>query len=331
MRYLSQTGRILSIKYAESARGGIMIKQRTLKKSVKSIGIGLHSGNKVTIEFHPAPANSGIVYRRTDLDPIVSFKAHAQAVQETLLCTCLVNDQGQKISTVEHLSAALAGLGIDNIIIDVDAPEIPIMDGSASPFIFLLQSAGIEELNSPKKFIRVKKTVRVEDEKDGKWAELQPSDKGFSLDFKIDFDHPVFEGQNQHIKMDFSGDLFVKEISRARTFGFMKSVEYLQSNNLALGASLDNAIGLDEFRVLNPDGLRYEDEFVKHKVLDAIGDLYLSGYTILGHLKAFKTGHALNNQLLCALLADQEAWEMVTFEEPVSESPIQYVSPVFAL
>ncbi|WP_354623707.1 UDP-3-O-acyl-N-acetylglucosamine deacetylase [Psychromonas sp. MME2] len=308
-----------------------MIKQRTLKKSVKSTGIGLHSGNKVTIELHPAPANTGIVYRRIDLNPVVTFKAHARAVQETLLCTCLVNEQGEKISTVEHLSAALAGLGIDNIIIDVDAPEIPIMDGSASPFIFLLQSAGIEELNAAKKFIRIKKTVRVEDEKEGKWAELQPSASGFSLDFKIDFDHPVFEGQNQHIEMDFSGDLFVKEISRARTFGFMKGVEQLQANNLALGASLDNAIGLDEFRVLNPEGLRYEDEFVKHKVLDAIGDLYLSGYTILGHLKAYKTGHALNNQLLCAMLEDQEAWEMVTFEEPVSESPVQYIEPVFAV
>ena len=309
----------------------MMIKQRTLKKSVKSIGIGLHSGKKVTIEFHPAAANTGIVYRRIDLNPIVTFKAHAEAVQETLLCTSLVNEQGDKVSTVEHLSAALAGLGIDNIIIDVDAPEIPIMDGSASPFIFLLQSAGIEELNTPKKFIRIKKSVRVEDPKDGKWAELQPSNSGFSLDFTIDFDHPVFEGQNQHVEMDFSGELFVKEISRARTFGFMKGVEQLQANNLALGASLDNAIGLDEFRVLNPEGLRYEDEFVKHKVLDAIGDLYLSGYSILGHLKAYKTGHALNNQLLCALLADQEAWEMVTFEEPVSESPIHYVEPVFAV
>ena len=308
-----------------------MIKQRTLKKSVKSIGIGLHSGKKVTIEFHPAAANTGIVYRRIDLNPIVTFKAHAEAVQETLLCTSLVNEQGDKVSTVEHLSAALAGLGIDNIIIDVDAPEIPIMDGSASPFIFLLQSAGIEELNTPKKFIRIKKSVRVEDPKDGKWAELQPSNSGFSLDFTIDFDHPVFEGQNQHVEMDFSGELFVKEISRARTFGFMKGVEQLQANNLALGASLDNAIGLDEFRVLNPEGLRYEDEFVKHKVLDAIGDLYLSGDSILGHLKAYKTGHALNNQLLCALLADQEAWEMVTFEEPVSESPIHYVEPVFAV
>ena len=308
-----------------------MIKQRTLKKSVKSIGIGLHSGKKVTIELHPAPANTGIVYRRTDLTPVVSFKSHAEAVQETMLCTCLVNDAGEKISTIEHLSAALAGLGIDNLFIDVDAPEIPIMDGSASPFIFLLQSAGIAEINTPKKFIRVLKTIRVEDKEEGKWAELQPSDNGFSLDFKIDFDHPVFEGQNQHIEMQFSGDLFVKEISRARTFGFMKSIEYLQSNNLALGASLDNAIGLDEYRVLNPDGLRYEDEFVKHKVLDAIGDLYLSGHTILGHLAAYKTGHALNNKLLCALLADQEAWEMVTFEEPVSESPVEYISPVLAM
>ena len=307
-----------------------MIKQRTLQSSVKSTGIGLHSGNKVSIELHPAAANTGIIYRRTDLTPAVEFKTNAKSVQETLLCTCLINDDGEKVSTIEHLSAALAGLGIDNLIIDVDAPEIPIMDGSASPFIFLLQSAGIKELDAPKKFIRVKQIVRVEDLKEGKWAEFHPSSEGFSLDFEIDFDHPVFEGQNQHIKMDFSGERFVKEISRARTFGFMKSVEYLQSQNLALGASLDNAIGLDEFRVLNPDGLRYPDEFVKHKVLDAIGDLYLSGHTILGHLKAYKTGHALNNKLLCTLLDTPEAWEIVTFEDDEVESPVNYISPLIA-
>ncbi|MCE0555740.1 MULTISPECIES: UDP-3-O-acyl-N-acetylglucosamine deacetylase [unclassified Motilimonas] len=304
-----------------------MIKQRTLKQSVQATGIGLHSGNKVTMTLRPAPANTGIVYRRVDLDPVVSIKATAQAVQESMLCTCLVNESGEKISTVEHLSAALAGLGIDNIVIDVDAPEIPIMDGSASPFVFLLQSAGIEELNVAKKFIRIKKPVRVED--GDKWAELNPTNKGFRLDFAIDFAHPVIEGQNQHIVSEFSGPWFLKQISRARTFGFMRDVEYLQSNNLALGASLDNAIGLDDYRVLNEDGLRYEDEFVKHKVLDAIGDLYLGGYTILGELKAYKTGHALNNKLLCALLADQTAWEMVSFEQEAEEA-VTYLSPAFA-
>lgn len=305
-----------------------MIKQRTLKKSVQATGIGLHSGNKVTMTLRPAPANTGIVYRRVDLDPVVTIKANAQAVQETMLCTCLVNESGDKISTVEHLSAALAGLGIDNIVIDVDAPEIPIMDGSASPFVFLLQSAGVEELSAAKKFIRIKKPVRVED--GDKWAELNPTNKGFRLDFAIDFAHPVIEGQNQHIVSEFSGPWFLKQISRARTFGFMRDVEFLQSKNLALGASLDNAIGLDDYRVLNDDGLRYEDEFVKHKVLDAIGDLYLSGYTLLGELKAYKTGHALNNKLLCALLADQEAWEMVSFEAEADEA-VTYLDPVLAL
>ncbi len=305
-----------------------MIRQRTLKKSVQATGIGLHSGNKVTMNLRPAAANTGIVYRRVDLDPVVTIKANADAVQNTVLCTCLVNESGHEISTVEHLSAALAGLGIDNIIIDVDAPEIPIMDGSASPFVFLLQSAGIETLNAPKKFIRIKKPVRVEDE--DKWAELNPYHGGFKLDFAIDFNHPVIEGQNQHIKEVFSGNWFLKHISRARTFGFMRDVEYLQSQNLALGASLDNAIGLDEYRVLNEDGLRYDDEFVKHKVLDAVGDLYLSGYTILGELKAFKSGHALNNKVLRAMLADQDAWELVSFEEEAG-SPVTYLDPVFAV
>lgn len=301
-----------------------MIKQRTLKKAVSGTGIGLHSGNKVTLNLRPAPANTGIIYRRVDLQPAVDFKASAEMVKDTMLCTCLVNDNGERISTVEHLNAALAGLGIDNIIIEVDAPEIPIMDGSASPFIFLLQSAGVEELNSAKQFIKIKKPIRIED--GDKWAEFLPSNHGFIMDLRIEFDHPVFEGRNQHVRADFSGDWFHEEISRARTFGFMKDIEYLQSQNLALGGSLENAIVVDEFRILNDDGLRYDDEFVKHKVLDAVGDLYLSGHSILGEFRAYKTGHGLNNQLLRALLANQESWEFTTVDE-TEETPIRWLEP----
>jgi UDP-3-O-[3-hydroxymyristoyl] N-acetylglucosamine deacetylase len=305
-----------------------MIKQRTLKQAVRGTGIGLHSGNKVTLNLRPAAANTGIIYRRIDLDPVVDFKASADMVKDTMLCTCLISEDGHRISTVEHINAALAGLGIDNIIIEVDAAEIPIMDGSASPFIFLLQSAGIEELNCAKKFIKIKQPIRVED--GDKWAEFLPSNHGFIMDLRIEFDHPVFEGQNQHIRADFSGDWFHQEISRARTFGFMKDIEYLQSQNLALGGSLDNAIVIDEFRILNDDGLRYDDEFVKHKVLDAVGDLYLSGHSILGEFRAFKTGHGMNNLLLRALLANQEAWEFTTVDE-TQDSPIRWLEPNFEL
>jgi len=290
-----------------------MIKQRTLKSSVQATGIGLHSGDKVVLNLIPAPVNSGILYRRTDLSPVVEIRADATLVKDTMLCTCLINEQGHRLSTVEHLNAAIAGLGIDNLIIEVDAAEIPIMDGSACPFVFLMQSVGIEEQPAAKKFIRIKKPIRVED--GDKWAELLPYDGGFKLDFKIDFAHPAIEGLNQHVEMLFDSAAFIKDISRARTFGFMRDVEYLQSQNLALGASLDNAIGLDDYRILNEDGLRYEDEFVKHKVLDAIGDLFLTGHMIVGELKAFKSGHALNNSLACALLAQTDAWELVTYEE----------------
>ena len=300
-----------------------MIFQRTVQKMVKSTGVGLHSGNKVTLCIMPAPVNSGIVLRRTDLSPVVEIPAKAHLVRETTMCTALVNDEGVRISTIEHLFAALAGLGIDNAVIEVDAPEIPIMDGSASPFVFLLQSAGIKEQTAAKKYIKINKTIRVED--GDKWAELKPF-KGFRVDFKIDFNHPEISRSQQHMIMDFSTSAFVKDISRARTFGFMRDIEYLRANNLALGGSMENAVVLDEYRVLNPDGLRYEDEFVKHKILDAFGDLYVAGHAIVGEFCAFKTGHALNNQLVRALLAQQEAWELVSFENEV-DVPLSFMVP----
>ncbi|NVJ56751.1 MAG: UDP-3-O-acyl-N-acetylglucosamine deacetylase [Vibrionaceae bacterium] len=300
-----------------------MIRQRTLKEMVKTTGVGLHSGRKVTLTLRPAAANTGVIYRRTDMNPPVDFPADALSVRDTMLCTALVNDEGIRISTVEHLNAALAGMGIDNIVVEVDAPEIPIMDGSASPFVFLLQQAGIEEQNALKRFIRIKKPVRFED--GDKWAELVPYN-GFRMDFEIEFNHPAIESDEQHLVFDFSSQGFVKEISRARTFGFMRDIEYLQSQNLVLGGSFDNAIVLDDYRILNEEGLRFENEFVTHKVLDAIGDLYMCGHPIIGEFRAFKSGHGLNNQLLRAVLADQEAWEWVTFEED-APSPVAFAEP----
>lgn len=288
-----------------------MIKQRTLKQSVKVTGIGLHSGKKVTLTMRPAEVNTGVIYCRTDLNPPVSFVANADAIRDTMLCTCLVNDDGVRVSTVEHINSALAALGIDNIIIEVDAPEIPIMDGSAAPFIYLLLDTGIEEQAAAKKFIRIKKAIRVED--GDKWAEFKPYN-GFSLDFTIDFKHPAISGDVTNYKLDFSTQAFIQQISRARTFGFMKDIEYLQAQGLALGGSLDNAIVLDEYRILNEDGLRFKDELVRHKLLDAVGDLYMANHNILGAFKAYKSGHGLNNKLLRAVLADQDAWEYVTFE-----------------
>lgn len=290
----------------------MMLKQRTLTKSIKVTGVGLHSGKKVTLTMRPAEVNTGVMYLRTDLNPSVSFKASAEAIRDTVLCTCLVNDQGVRVSTVEHINAALAALGIDNVIIEVDAPEIPIMDGSAAPFIYLLLDAGIEEQQAAKKFIYVKKKVRVED--GDKWAELKPYN-GFRLNFTIDFQHPAISGDVTHYTLDFSSQSFIKQISRARTFGFMKDIEHLQSQGLALGGSLDNAIVLDEYRILNEDGLRYKDELVRHKLLDAIGDLYMASYNIIGEYSAYKSGHGLNNKLLRALLADSDAWEFITFDE----------------
>ncbi|GAA0338661.1 MAG: UDP-3-O-acyl-N-acetylglucosamine deacetylase [Morganella sp. (in: enterobacteria)] len=300
-----------------------MIKQRTLKRIVQATGVGLHTGKKVTLTMRPAAANTGVIYRRTDLNPPVDFPADAKSVRDTMLCTCLVNEDNVRISTVEHLNAALAGLGIDNIVIEVDAAEIPIMDGSASPFVFLLLDAGIEELNSAKKFLRLKETVRIED--GDKWAELSPFN-GFSLDFTIDFNHPAIDASTQRYAMNFSAENFVKDISRARTFGFMRDIEYLQSKGLCLGGSFDCAIVVDDYRVLNEDGLRFEDEFVRHKMLDAIGDLFMCGHNIIGAFTAFKSGHALNNKLLQAVLAKESAWELVTFEDE-AQMPVAFRAP----
>ncbi|MGR6832375.1 UDP-3-O-acyl-N-acetylglucosamine deacetylase [Aliivibrio wodanis] len=304
-----------------------MIRQRTLKSIVQMTGVGLHSGRKVTLTLRPAAANTGVIYRRTDLNPPVDFPADPESVRDTMLCTALVNDEGVRISTVEHLNAALAGMGIDNVVIEVDAPEIPIMDGSASPFVYLLQSAGIEELNTAKKFIRIKKPVRIED--GDKWAEISPYN-GFRLDFTIDFNHPAIDSDDQKLVFDFSSQSFIKDISRARTFGFMRDIEYLQSQNLCLGGSFDCAIVLDDYRILNEDGLRFDNEFVTHKVLDAVGDLYMCGHSILGQISAYKSGHALNNQLLRAVLADQEAWEWTTIEDE-QESPVAFMQPGMVL
>ncbi len=301
----------------------MMIKQRTLKRIVQATGVGLHTGKKVTLTMRPAPANTGVIYRRTDLNPPVDFPADAKSVRDTMLCTCLVNEHDVRISTVEHLNAALAGLGIDNIIIEVDAPEIPIMDGSASPFVFLLLDAGIEELNTSKKFLRIKEAVRVQES--DKWAEMTPYN-GFSLDFTIDFNHPAIDSSSQRYCLDFSAEAFVRQISRARTFGFMRDIEYLQSKGLCLGGSFDCAIVVDDYRVLNEDGLRFEDEFVRHKMLDAIGDLFMCGYNIIGAFTAFKSGHALNNKLLQAVLAQESAWELITFEDE-AEMPLAFRAP----
>ncbi|MFN4291303.1 MAG: UDP-3-O-acyl-N-acetylglucosamine deacetylase [Permianibacter sp.] len=304
-----------------------MIKQRTLRTAIRATGIGLHSGEKVYLTLRPAPADTGIVFRRVDLDPVVEIVAMPENVGETTMSTCLVKDN-VRISTVEHLLAAMAGLGIDNAYIEVSAQEIPIMDGSSGPFVFLIQSAGVEELNAPKRFVRIKKRVEVRD--GDKLAAFEPFD-GFKIDFSIDFNHPVLQNTIQRSVVDLSSTSFVKEVSRARTFGFMNDLEYLRSKNLALGGSMDNAIVLDEYRILNDGPLRYEDEFVKHKILDAIGDLYLMGHSLIGSFRAHKSGHALNNKLLRALKADAEAWELVTFEDDAKTAPISYImNPVLA-
>lgn len=297
-----------------------MIKQRTLKNVIRATGVGLHTGEKVYLTLRPAPPGTGIKFRRSDLDEPVVIDARPENVGETLLSTTLVKGNA-KISTVEHLLSALAGLGIDNALIDVSAPEVPIMDGSAGPFVFLLQSAGVKDQDAPKRFIRIKKKVRVED--GDKWACFEPFD-GFKVTFTIDFVHPAFNEKAKTATIDFSSTSFVKEVSRARTFGFMKDIEALRSMNLALGGSLDNAIVVDDNKILNEDGLRYVDEFVKHKILDAIGDLYLLGHSLIGSFSGYKSGHALNNQLLRKLLNSKEAWESVTFDD-VSEVPISYM------
>jgi len=288
-----------------------MLKQRTLKKAISATGVGLHNGEKVTLTLRPAAPNTGIIFKRVDLPQPNEILATPDAVRDTRMCSAL-EANGARVATVEHIMSALAGLGIDNVYIDVDAAEIPIMDGSSGPFVFLLQEAGIAEQAAAKKFIRVKKTIEVIE--GDKWVRFEPY-HGFKIDFTIQFNHPVFEHSGSNVKIDFAADSYIKEISRARTFGFMHEVEYLRSNGLARGGSLDNAIVLDEYRVLNTDGLRYDDEFVKHKVLDAIGDLYMLGHPILGAFYAYKSGHALNNLLIRALMQDETAWEYATFEK----------------
>ena len=293
-----------------------MVKQRTLKNPVKVTGVGLHSGAKVTLGLRPAPVNTGIVFRRVDVKPVEEICARAELVHDTRLSTCM-EQNGVRIATVEHLMSALAGLGVDNAYVDLDSAEVPIMDGSAGTFIFLLQSAGIAEQAAAKKFIRVKKIVEV---KHGdKWVRFEPY-HGYKLTFTINFAHPVFAGARQHVVVDLGEESYVRDISRARTFGFMQDVEYMRAQGLALGGSLDNAIVMDDYRVLNPDGLRFEDEFVKHKVLDAIGDLYLLGHPLIGAFSGYKSGHALNNALVRELLSDEQAWEFVTFDS-VDEAP----------
>jgi UDP-3-O-[3-hydroxymyristoyl] N-acetylglucosamine deacetylase len=293
-----------------------MLKQRTLKAIVRTTGVGLHSGAKVRLALRPAPPNTGIVFCRSDLSPVVELKADPYMVGDTRMASCLEKD-GVKLGTVEHLMSALAGLGIDNLYADVDAPELPIMDGSAAPFVFLLQSAGIEEQNAAKKFLRIKKPIEVRD--GDKWARLEPYD-GFRLSFSILFNHPAVDQSGTRFQMDFADDSYRRDVSRARTFGFTQDVEALQAQGLALGGSLDTAIVMDEYRVLNAEGLRIPDEFVRHKVLDAIGDLYLVGHPLLGAFSAHKSGHALNNRLLRELLADAAAWELVSFQHSAEAS-----------
>lgn len=297
-----------------------MIKQRTLKNTIRATGVGLHTGDKVYLTLRPAEPDTGIQFRRVDLDQPVSIKATPGNVGETVLSTTLVSGD-VKISTIEHLLSAFAGLGIDNAVVEVSAPEVPIMDGSAGPFVFLLQSAGVEEQDSPKKYLRIKRSIRIED--GDKWAEFNPFD-GFKVTFTIDFEHPAFDDRVKTATMDFSSTTFVKEVSRARTFGFMKDIDMLRQNNLALGGSLDNAIVVDDDKVLNEDGLRYADEFVKHKILDAIGDLYLLGHSLIGEFTGYKSGHGLNNRLLRALIEDTDAWEMITFEKE-EDVPISFM------
>lgn len=302
-----------------------MLRQRTLKNVIRATGVGLHSGKKVLMALRPAPINTGIVFYRSDLERSTAIAARAENVSETMLGTTLSAGEA-KVATVEHLLSAFAGLGIDNAYVDLSASEVPIMDGSAGPFVFLLQSAGIEEQPAPKRFARILKTVRVED--GDKWAQFAPYD-GFKINFEIEFAHPIFKKHGQSASMEFSTTAFLKEISRARTFCFMRDVESMRARNLALGGTMDNAIVLDEFRIMNEDGLRYEDEFVKHKILDAIGDLYLLGASVIGEFSGYKSGHGLNNRLLRALLADRSAWEEVSFKE-AREAPISYIEAIEA-
>lgn len=304
-----------------------MAQQRTLKNVIRATGVGLHSGEKVYMTLRPAPVDTGIVFRRIDLEPVVEIPASAELVTETTLCTGLTCE-GAKVQTVEHLMSAMAGLGVDNAYVELSSAELPIMDGSAGPFVFLIQSAGVAEQDAPKRFIRITRPVEVTE--GDKVARFEPYD-GFKLGFTVKFDHPMIPASQSRAEVDFSTGAYIKEVARARTFGFMRDLEYMRERNLGLGGSMDNAIVLDEFRVLNEDGLRYTDEFVRHKILDAIGDLYLAGRPILGAYEGFKSGHALNNKLVRALLAETSAWEEVTFEDRTTPSPVTYATPALAV
>jgi UDP-3-O-[3-hydroxymyristoyl] N-acetylglucosamine deacetylase len=297
-----------------------MIKQRTLKNVIRATGVGLHTGEKVYLTLRPASVDTGIVFRRTDLKKPIEIRACPENVSDTRLSTTLESD-GVRVSTVEHLMSAFAGMGIDNAYVELTAPEVPIMDGSAGPFVFLIQSAGISEQSAPKRFIRIKRRLKLTD--GDKWAAFEPFD-GFKVSFGIDFNHPMFRNTAQKTTVDFSTTSFVKEVSRARTFGFMADLESLRQSGLARGGGVDNAIVLDDYRVLNEDGLRYEDEFVKHKVLDAIGDLYLLGHPLIGAFSAHKSGHSLNNKLLRRLVARRDAWELMTYSDN-EEAPISFI------
>lgn len=303
-----------------------MIRQRTPKKMIEATGVGLHSGEKVVMTIRPAPVNTGIIFRRVDMSPVVEVPALFHHVSETLLCTTLQKDNA-RVATVEHLLSAFAGLGIDNAYIDINANEIPIMDGSAAPFVFLIQSAGIQEQPAPKKFIRILKPIRVGNEE--KWAQFLPYE-GFRFSFTIDFKHPVFVDKPQCAVYDWSMTSYVKEICRARTFGFLSEYEKLREMDLAKGGSLNNAIVVDDYRILNEDGLRFDDEFVKHKILDALGDTYLLGSGLIGAYEGYKSGHELNNQLLKALTAHEDAWEY-TYLSDIPDVEIDFVESLIPL
>ena len=302
-----------------------MLTQRTLKNIIRASGVGLHTGKQIYLTLRPAPVDTGIIFSRVDISPVVSIAAKASNVGETTLSTTLVKDN-VKISTVEHLMSAMCGLGIDNAYVDVSGAEVPIMDGSAGPFVFLIQSAGIEEQEKAKKFIKINKPLTLD--QDGKSVSLEPFD-GFKVSYTLLYDHPVYKSHTTSASIDFSSTSFVKEVSRARTFGFMHEFEELRDRNLALGASMENAIAVGDYKVLNEDGLRYEDEFVKHKILDSIGDLYLLGNSLIGEFKGYKSGHALNNALLRMLEVNKDAWEIVSFEEDANV-PILYSKPGIA-
>ena len=300
-----------------------MLRQRTLKTTIRATGVGLHTGEKVYMTLRPAAPNTGVVFRRVDLETPVDIPADGRRVRETMLGTNLFEGE-HKVGTVEHLLSAVSALGIDNLYVDISAPEVPIMDGSAAPFVFLLQSAGIEEQDVAKKLLRIRGKIRVED--GDKWAELAPHD-GFRINFAINFNHPVFADQRQQLSLDLSSSAFLREVSRARTFGFMRDIEALRERGLTLGGSMDNAIVLDDYRILNEDGLRYEDEFVRHKVLDAVGDLFLLGYGLIGEYTAYKSGHDLNNKLVRAVLEDASCHDIVSYDEGTT-APVQYPAPV---